>query len=1530
MIIRNNKNATFAYRSLGTSRSALAKSLEKLSSGYAINRAADDAAGLAISEKMRRLITGLGQAHQNSKDGASLIQVGEGALDEIHGMLNRMVELAEQSANGTYVDELDRKGLQAELDQLCDDIDRIARSTNFNSIKLFQDKGLEYEQAKEAATSALHTQQQAAEVNQDAAQNVPQRTPDAPRRTLDELLRDEDKGDLNIVYIEDPVITNQTGFSDSAAGIVNDPTQDITIGGKKISEILKTEIVPQTVKNILTNYPAFSYLKDSAIGIGMKLYSDPDSSVLASVTLGSSLYANGTGTLGYMLSVNMGKVNTSDTKWREDLEATIAHEMIHAFMDEATTAGMTGKLPGSGSLQDVGRFEKWFIEGMAQTASGPDNWIYPKGYTGGGLQIDTTSTDAEIKAQISQHRLINTDTDSSVNYGTGYLACMYLGWAIASGGDTSTAVNAANISGGLSSLLNEVIGGSSLDAAIKKLTNDKFASTADFKSKFNTAGTEVTGFIHNLMVAKDSGRGGLASGDLKANDLTDNAELTGVTLFQLNTNTPMVNNKYPDDYVILTGGTTSKDGVKPSDFAPAATQQEYGDFVIKGALSDGSGGLQGITWDDTTKTLTVATGKDIEITMKSPTSGTLQNLILNGTGKVTLNGVQAASLEAKEDTEISFKAKNDISTVTVDSGKTANFKGEGQLKVGTSFTNNGTVSFDGGAVIVGGGTGAIGGTVKVNGASVAADITTPTAPDGTTALKPISVDWTKLTGLSDIASITIDGVKSDAILSGSSEPGKLWLDPTSSHRVTFTNASGVSKTLAAKLNAAGTDLEWVEPVKPFTVTGGTEGTDYHYEDDGTTLVIDTDQVTSISGGTVTAEAGNTLQGRIKLKDNIGNDVNLTLDGVNCGGNTVGSGLDLGVGNTVTLTLADGKDNKFTGAANFAGVAVGQGTNLTIKGDTGTLDAKGGTNAAGVGANYNTALKDATAQQNSITIDGGVIKATGGSQGAGIGGANSTAFGSIYINGGTITSLGNSNSAGIGGGAHGDICDIIIKDGEIDTRASACVGIGTGVGAYGNGIRISGGKIYSKGGAEAGGIGPDLDGTMEFIEITGGDITAVSGTNGSGIGGGANSHIGSITISGDDTVVKASGGANGVAIGSGRRGSTCDKIHIKGGTITAEGAKDSTGIGAGRDSTCGEIIIGDESNPNSKIIITAQGGMTYNGGNIMTYTDKDHTKPGKVTITGQNTTVRPGAEGEGLYSTSGVVGTDGKPLYAYPVYLFHTGSGGKDDTLNAGVGLNAAMKTANKLPLDSTKVDPASITISSSTGGSWKTGLNHGDLDSDYVFLWLKPEDQKLTIQYEEDDGTGNKVGKSLELDLIWKPKSGVFRIDGQPEPQEAVKPGYSDDPEPDPPTPPEPEPPTPPEPNPELVPGGIILQIGAEYGETLTVPQFYLSRGALNLGDLDISTQDNAWESMPIIRDAINRVSSIRGTYGALYNRLEHNQRQLQHMVENTTDAESRIRDLDVAQEMMVYTKNNILLQSSQAMLAQANQLPQGVLQLMN
>uniref|UniRef100_I5ARE8 Flagellin n=1 Tax=Eubacterium cellulosolvens (strain ATCC 43171 / JCM 9499 / 6) TaxID=633697 RepID=I5ARE8_EUBC6 len=137
MIIQHNIAAANAYRNMKSNRSGLSKNLEKLSSGYRINRSADDAAGLAISEEMRAKINGLNQAEMNVDDGIGLIQTADGAMTEVHAMLERGVTLTTQAANGTYND-VSRAAIQKELDELGAEIDRIYESTDFNGIKVLQ------------------------------------------------------------------------------------------------------------------------------------------------------------------------------------------------------------------------------------------------------------------------------------------------------------------------------------------------------------------------------------------------------------------------------------------------------------------------------------------------------------------------------------------------------------------------------------------------------------------------------------------------------------------------------------------------------------------------------------------------------------------------------------------------------------------------------------------------------------------------------------------------------------------------------------------------------------------------------------------------------------------------------------------------------------------------------------------------------------------------------------------------------------------------------------------------------------------------------------------------------------------------------------------------------------------------------------------------------------------------------------------------------------------------------------------------
>jgi len=162
MVVQHNLTAMNSNRMLGITTDIQAKSTEKLSSGYRINRAADDAAGLAISEKMRRQIRGLTQASENAQDGISCVQTAEGALAEVHDMLQRMNELTIKAANGTMT-SADRGYINSEVQALVSEIDRVASTTTFNEQKLldgsFSNKGLqvgaEYKQVIDLSITAL-------------------------------------------------------------------------------------------------------------------------------------------------------------------------------------------------------------------------------------------------------------------------------------------------------------------------------------------------------------------------------------------------------------------------------------------------------------------------------------------------------------------------------------------------------------------------------------------------------------------------------------------------------------------------------------------------------------------------------------------------------------------------------------------------------------------------------------------------------------------------------------------------------------------------------------------------------------------------------------------------------------------------------------------------------------------------------------------------------------------------------------------------------------------------------------------------------------------------------------------------------------------------------------------------------------------------------------------------------------------------------------------------------------------------------
>ncbi|KAF0818996.1 MULTISPECIES: flagellin Hag [Cytobacillus] len=240
MRINHNIAALNTYRQLNTASNAQSNSMEKLSSGLRINKAGDDAAGLAISEKMRGQIRGLDMAAKNAQDGISLIQTSEGALNETHSVLQRMRELAVQSANDTNTDT-DRGELQKELNELIDEVDRIASKTQFNTKTLmdgtFKENGLKFQIGANATQNIelkINDMQSAAIGTLDADGNVV---------TALSTLKSTD-------LTADAGILNQ-GMADSAITVINDAIEQVSAERSKLGAYQNR--LDHTINNLNTS-----------------------------------------------------------------------------------------------------------------------------------------------------------------------------------------------------------------------------------------------------------------------------------------------------------------------------------------------------------------------------------------------------------------------------------------------------------------------------------------------------------------------------------------------------------------------------------------------------------------------------------------------------------------------------------------------------------------------------------------------------------------------------------------------------------------------------------------------------------------------------------------------------------------------------------------------------------------------------------------------------------------------------------------------------------------------------------------------------------------------------------------------------------------------------------------------------------------------------------------------------------------------------------------------------------------------------
>lgn len=412
MRIQHNIAALNSYRQLTNNNSAVGKNLEKLSSGYRINRAGDDAAGLAISEKMRAQITGLETAQKNANDGISLVQTAEGALTEVHSMLNRMIELADQSANGTYDNDVDRANLQKEVKSLQEEIDRISEGTNYNGINLLDGslsggatstkgstmigKNISEFTAAKATGSAAFGSVAGGGINLSAAGslNTSIDTFDVDGQTLK---IDWSKGDASTIYNQ---LKTNTGSmtSDAMKGIAEDLTE-------LFNDQMKEQGLSGEVK--------VTYGTDGKFSIASKNDGATSSVGWTGTSLSGASAATSLGTILFSNEAGKGAVTEASKKIGTAI-ATADSKFSMTINGTTVVASLSNAIKKGDTLTVVAS------EAQAAIRAAVNAYNTANGYTAGSSPEDfLTDTDFTVEADASGGLKVtyNGDKDISFNFG---------------------------------------------------------------------------------------------------------------------------------------------------------------------------------------------------------------------------------------------------------------------------------------------------------------------------------------------------------------------------------------------------------------------------------------------------------------------------------------------------------------------------------------------------------------------------------------------------------------------------------------------------------------------------------------------------------------------------------------------------------------------------------------------------------------------------------------------------------------------------------------------------------------------------------------------------------------------------------------------------------------------------------------------------------------------------------------------------------------------------------------------------------
>lgn len=457
MRIQHNISAINSQRNIFMTDQAMAKNLEKLSSGYKINRAGDDAAGLAISEEMRAQITSMNQGKRNTQDGISLVQTVEGALTEVHSMLNRMKGMAVQAANGTYTD-LQRSMMNSEMEQLKKEITRIGESTTFSGVPLFSNGGTK----KNVTLTSFYG------------------------CTLDLA-----SGDVTVNY---------SGSVGRAAEGASKST-----GYDLLAEKIATEYIPNASEQIMKAFPALkAAMRSEKVEMELRIeYLDGASGMMAYAK--ASFYANGR---PFNMQITVDTADFSDESIKDGhpdqaaLQSTIAHELMHSVMQYTLTDGMFGR-------NGVEKYPEWFVEGTAQLAGGG----FPTGWNAGLQQIAGQLTGAgDTSKDQAIENYLKTYNVKDRPYGHGYLAAAYVGYlADASSGKTDLG---ERIAAGMDKIFGDLGTGQSFYSVLNNKTGGKVKSMADLEALFDSPDGDLTKFVRELSVASKGGAGSVIAGGL--------------------------------------------------------------------------------------------------------------------------------------------------------------------------------------------------------------------------------------------------------------------------------------------------------------------------------------------------------------------------------------------------------------------------------------------------------------------------------------------------------------------------------------------------------------------------------------------------------------------------------------------------------------------------------------------------------------------------------------------------------------------------------------------------------------------------------------------------------------------------------------------------------------------------------------------------------------------------------------------------------------------------------------------------------